>query len=381
MGHQTLTLSEPRSDRAVFVLDDACDIAGFEALVSGQLTLSFAPSLEQRVRNGHETLCRAIADGRHIYGINTGFGALAGRMVDGDDLPTLQKNLVYHLATGVGAPLSWAHGRALLLARLIVLSKGYSGCDVTLLALMRDVLNIGLSPVVPEKGTVGASGDLTPSSHMALALMGEGAFIAKDGTRYDHLAAFDAFGMTPLVLKDREGLALVNGTSAMTGIAALNAAKTARALNLGLRSAAAYADIMGARTEAYDAAFSMVRPHPGQTRAQEILRDLLHGSTRLADQPIALQTAAGRISEGGEGAWPQDPYSLRCLPQIFGAVFDAVAFHDDIVARELHSVTDNPLIVADEPYALHGGNFYGQHVGFASDMITTALIKLGVLLE
>jgi tyrosine ammonia-lyase len=226
-------------------------------------------------------------------------------------------------------------------------------------------------------GTVGASGDLTPLSHMMLALFGEGDVLLKG----EPTAAVEAFRRTnlhPLVPAHKEALAFVNGTSAMTGIAALNACDAARAVDVALRLTVLYAELLHGRTEAYDLRFSAVRPHLGQRTATAELLRLCAGSRRLKKFSRAhvnpeMFDQFG-VAPGNEV--PQDPYTLRCAPQIYGAVLDVLSFHNTIVETELNSVTDNPIFFEDE--VLHGGNFYGQHVAFASDALLTAIIKLAV---
>lgn len=375
------THQQAETSRSFVELNGEFSLQDFASVATLKANVALPRPVLDRVATAHERLGSLMAQERHVYGINTGFGSLAGRVVEAKELPDLQKNLVYHLATGTGAPLSWLHGRALLLARLVVLSKGYSGCSPELLVQMAEILNAGLAPIVPEKGTVGASGDLTPSSHMALALMGEGGFIDQNGETYPGKRALDGNGIQPLKLKDREGLALVNGTSAMTGIAAANASLVETAVTFALRSAAVYADIMGVRTEAWSPHLSAVRPHPGQIDAQSRLAELVADSARVQPEMIASQRVEPGIGVEGEAVWPQDPYSLRCLPQAFGAVLDMVAFHNDVVVRELNAVTDNPILVEGEPFAIHGGNFYGQHVGFVSDSLVMAMIKVAIVME
>jgi tyrosine ammonia-lyase len=206
---------------------------------------------------------------------------------------------------------------------------------------------------------------------MTLALFGEGQVLLKG----DRMSATDAFRITrlsPLTPSDREALAFVNGTSAMTAVAALNAIDAQRALELALRSTVLYAELLGGRSEAYHAHFAAVRPHAGQQWATRELHRLCAGSRRL--QPYAPKFLPAETI--GINELPQDPYTIRCAPQIFGAIADVLRFHNDIVETELNSVTDNPIFFDDD--VLHGGNFYGQHVAFASDALMTAIVKLAV---
>jgi tyrosine ammonia-lyase len=267
------------------------------------------------------------------------------------------------------------------MSRLLSICAGHSGASPALVALMIRSLDLGLAPWVPEKGTVGASGDLTPSAHMALALMGEGAFIGPDGARLPAAGVLADAATEPYTLDRRDGLALVNGTSCMTGIAALTGVDAQTALDTALRLSVAHAEALGGRTEAWHPAFGAVRPHPGQIAVLESL-----GATAANAPRLDRHRAAERRLAAGDGhrrlaATPQDPYTIRCVPQVLGAVADVIAFHRGIVEIELNAATDNPIFLDDEPSALHGGNFYGQHVAFASDALSTALVKMAVLAE
>jgi tyrosine ammonia-lyase len=329
------------------------------------------------MRRSRASLQRAVQENRLIYGVTTGFGPLAGRFIDPEQTEQLQRNLVSHLACGVGRTFDRRQTRAIMAARAINLSKGHSAVRPESVQLLVDCLNADLLPIIPSMGTVGASGDLTPLAHMTWALFGEGEVLLK-GRLMKASEAFLSTNLKPLVPAHKEALAFVNGTSAMTGIAALNGCDTRRALDLALRLTVLYAELMQGRIEAFDGRFSAVRPHPGQRKATaEILR-LCQGSRRLrtfAHTYLPPETFNEHcVSPGHEVA--QDPYTVRCAPQIYGAVLDVLSFHDQVVEIELNSVTDNPIFFDED--VLHGGNFYGQHVSFASDALMTAVIKLAV---
>lgn len=313
-----------------------------------------------------------------VYGLTTGFGPLSGHSVPAGAAPQHQTRLIAHLATGVGAPLGLQEARALMLVRLATLAQGRSRVSPALPALMAALLNAGLAPEIPEKGTVGASGDLTPSAHMALALTGQGAFFDADGQRLAGTRAFDRLGLAPARLEGRDGLALVNGTAAMTGIGALTLFEARRLAVHALTGAAVFAVLMNARREAYSALISDRRPHPGQRRAQRWLTELLPAPA--PDPKLPPRATAVLPSASDAGTPMQDAYSLRCLPQAFGAVFDFLDHASRTVIVELASVTDNPLF-DDDGRAVHGGNFYGQHVAFAMDQAALCLTKLGLILE
>ena len=371
-------LAEIGSEVAAVELGSAAEgfvsLEQFVDVVCGARKFVVSQASVQAMQRSRCVLEQAMEERRVVYGVTTGFGPLAGRYIDLQDTEELQRNLVYHLASGVGAPFSPVQTRAIMAARAVNLAKGHSGIRPEAVQLLLDCLEADLLPIIPCMGTVGASGDLTPLAHMALALLGEGEVLLR-GERMEASRALQIAGLRPLTTAHREALAFVNGTSAMTAIAALNAVDFGRALRLALRYTVLYAELLGGRLEAYSPQFSAVRPHVGQQWATEELVGLCADSRRL--QPYApkfLPPATAGVHEV-----PQDPYTIRCAPQIFGAIADVLRFHNETVETELNSVTDNPIFVGDD--VLHGGNFYGQHVAFASDALMTALIKLAIYSE
>jgi len=336
-----------------------------------------------RMRASHTALARMVEERRRIYGVTTGYGPLASHPISPEHAGELQRNLVYHLCTGVGKPLSRLHTRAMMVARAASLARGYSGVSETLFRTLLDCLDRDVVPVVPEMGTVGASGDLTPLAHVALAMLGEGEMWYR-GERMPAAQALHAAGIRPITLGHKEGIALVNGTSCMTGIAAINAERAQRAADLALRLSVLFAECLGGRLEAWDPRFAVARPHAGQVTAHAALARWSAGSARLranVQPPERLDESAARDGWLPEGELPQDPYTIRCVPQLVGAVLDVLTFHDNIVATELQSATDNPLVFADDEAILHGGNFYGQHVAFASDTLLLGVAKLAIHAE
>lgn len=338
-------------------------------IARGEALAVVGDAARRRMRDAAAALERVVRDGGVVYGVTTGFGPLARHRVPAGDAATLQRNLLYHLASGVGAPLSRLHARALMAARVASLARGHSGVSAEVVELLLACLARDVVPVVPERGTVGASGDLTPLAHVALVLVGEGRATV-GGRTLPGAEALRAAGLAPVTLGGKDGLALVNGTSAMTGIAAVNAVRAHALVQLALRCAALGAEVLEGRGEAWDARFGDARPHPGQREAHAALLAHAAGSERLR--------GAGA---GDEGEAHQDAYTLRCVPQLAGAVLDVLAFHDGIVATELRSATDNPLVFAADGEVLHGGNFFGQHVAFASDALATAVVQLAAWAE
>ncbi|WP_168210551.1 HAL/PAL/TAL family ammonia-lyase [Persicimonas caeni] len=351
-------------------------------VVRGRRRVELSPAARERMLASRELLDRMVAEKRRVYGVTTGYGPLATQYIDPAQSAELQRKLIYHLATGVGEPFAPVYVRALMFARAVSLSRGASAVRPRAVELILDCLEHDILPVIPSLGTVGASGDLTPLAHMALALLGE-ADVMYDGQRRPAAEVFDEVGLEPLDIAHKEGLGLVNGTSAMTGLALVNQTDTDRAFDLALRLAVLYAELLEGRREAWDPLLGRLRPHPGQGSVHERLMALSASSARLQpipDEPARLDLAGdGPVDHGRD--LPQDAYTLRCIPQLFGAVLDTLDFHGQTVARELDSVTDNPVFDVENGRVVHGGNFYGQHISFASDALSNAIIKLAVHAE
>lgn len=309
---------------------------------------------------------RIVAEGRTVYGVTTGFGKLANVRIEAHDVRQLQRNLVVSHAMGVGDPLATEVVRAMLLLRAQSLAQGFSGIRVEVIELLLAMLNAGVHPIVPSQGSVGASGDLAPLSHVALTLIGEGT--AETGGRVmPSQEALASVGLAPVTLEAKEGLALINGTQAMTAIGALVVADA--------RQLAVVADISGAMSlEAlkgtrapFDARVTTVRPHPGAAASAANLLRL------SADSPIhASHADCDKI---------QDAYSLRCMPQVHGASRDALAHVAEVLTREINSVTDNPLVFADDDLVISAGNFHGQPVAVAMDYAKIAIAELANIAE
>jgi len=348
----------------------------------GEAAATLHPEARARLAASRARFERCLSEDRLVYGVTTGFGPLANRRTAPSDIETLQRNLIYHLASGVGAPYPYAEARAVLAARLSSIAQGYSGASDDLVDLILSVLNAGLAPVMPEKGTVGASGDLTPLAHAALALMGEGAFLDARGDVHPAGPCLREHGFAPLSLASRDGLALVNGTSAMTGVAALALERFDQALLWAHLLSGVHAECLEGRDEAWHEAFALARGHPGQERAGALLRRIAEGGARW-DRSRAADAVAGarQGSPDTHARAHQDPYTIRCVPQILGAIIDIAQPARAIVLRELNASTDNPIFTDEAPFALHGGNFYGQHVAFAADTLRMAATKLAILSE
>jgi histidine ammonia-lyase len=304
--------------------------------------------------------------GDAIYGVTTGFGRLANIQIEPKDAAQLQLNLVRSHAAGTGEPLAIDFVRAAGVLRVSSLSAGHSGIRESTLDLLVALLNRGVTPVVPRQGSVGASGDLAPLAHMTLTLIGEGEAFYR-GERMPSARALQLAGLEPIELGAKEGLALVNGTEVMTGIAALCQLRAERLI--------AAADVIGAMAleaflgtdRVFDRRINALRPHPGQSRVAENLRALLQGS-----QIMESHRDCGRV---------QDPYSYRCIPVVHGAVRDAARHARGVIETEAISVTDNPLVFPEDGEFLTGGNFHGQPVALACDLLKISLAELAGISE
>ena len=365
---------------AVHELDGHLDLGTANAVVEGRVRVALSPAARARCEDAHARLLRLIGEGRHVYGVTTGFGPLANRLIGPGNGVALQQNLIHHLASGQGPALTWSEARAVVLARLASIAKGASGASAETIDALVTLLSSELAPELPARGTVGASGDLTPLAHLALCLQGRGGFLDRAGARLDGGAALTRLGVRPLSLDRRDGLALVNGTSAMTGIALRNVQAFARALDWALALSAAMAECLGGRAEAWHPEFGRLRPHPGQVRAADELRRRVDGSERIERRPIALRQLSNDAEV--EETPGQDAYTLRCVPQVVGACADLADWHAGVVEIELNAVTDNPVLPESyDPPALHGGNFMGQHIALAADALGTAVVVWAGLAE
>lgn len=319
-----------------------------------------------RVNKARALVDRVAAGDAASYGINTGFGTLAEVRIDKKDLQTLQRNLIVSHAAGVGHPLSIPEARALLLLRCNVLAKGFSGVRASTLRLGLEMLNRGVTPVVPERGSVGASGDLAPLAHLALVLIGEGeAFF--DGVRMPGRDALRKAGLEPVVLEAKEGLTLVNGTQAMcaVGVPSLLAAEELAEL-FDLAGAITIEGMLGSH-HPFIAAVHAVRPHPGHGTVAEHMRSLLKGSAIVDSHKDCAKV--------------QDPYSMRCIPQVHGAAREGLSFTRRILEVEVNAGTDNPLVFADTEEIISAGNFHGQPISLALDVLAMSLTQLASISE
>jgi histidine ammonia-lyase len=349
-------------DGASLTLEQTAAVAGGEEV---QLANSARPRID-RARQFVESL---IARGEVVYGINTGFGKLADVSIPADKLRELQLNLVRSHSCGVGDPLPERVVRAMMLHRANVLAKGYSGCRQLVIETLLKMLNAGIHPVIPSRGSVGASGDLAPLSHLALVAIGEGEANYK-GERIAGAEAMNRASITPLILEAKEGLALLNGTQAMTAVGSLALLAAERLADAADVTGAMSLEALKGTPVAFDYKIHAARPHPGQMNSARRLRELIEGSEI-------------RESHRDHQADPrvQDAYALRCMPQVHGAVRDALNHARRILEIEINSATDNPLVFAESEEVISGGNFHGEPLALAMDYAAIAIADLGTISE
>ncbi len=340
----------------------------FEA-AQGGAAAEVTPAARERMEASRAVIERVIHSGATVYGVNTGFGKLASVRISGEQIEQLQLNLVRSHACGVGPALSETETRAMLLLRANAIAKGFSGVRPVVAETLCAILNAGLHPVIPSQGSVGASGDLAPLAHLALVAIGEGEAIYR-GRRMAGGEALGAAGIAPLTLEAKEGLALLNGTQGMLALLALALRDAEIAVDTADVAAALSLDALRGSPAAFDPRIASARPFAGHATTARNLERLNRGSEIRESHRSAQKDP--RV---------QDPYSLRCAPQVHGAVRDALAQIRATVEIELNSATDNPLVFADSGEVISGGNFHGQPLAMAADQLAVALATLGGISE
>ena len=345
-----------------------------EAASAGGTRVALDSAARARVALSRASIEKILAEGQTVYGVNTGFGKLSDVRIPAEKLADLQINLVRSHAGGVGAPLSEAESRAMLLLRANVLAKGFSGVRPELVDLLIALLNTGVHPVIPEKGSVGASGDLAPLAHLALVVIGEGEAFYR-GERLAGGEALQRAGLQPLPLTAKEGLALLNGTQAMTAVGGLATSRARRVARLCDLSGAMSLEALMGTPAAFDARIHLARPHPGQVASAAHLLRLMEGSEI-------------RESHREHDSRVQDAYCLRCMPQVHGAVRGVLEHVAGILEIEAGSATDNPLIfpeagggMNDPGTVISGGNFHGAPLAYVFDYAAAAVTDLGCITE
>jgi histidine ammonia-lyase len=340
-------------------------LAELDAILRERKPIALAKDAQAAVKRSHAWLQQRLKESdTPIYGVNTGFGALHDRSIAKRDLAQLQKNLVMSHACGSGDPVPAEIVRAMLVLKVQNMAFGHSAVALSTVQRLIDMHNADVLPVVYERGSLGASGDLAPLAHLALPLLGLGEVVT-EGKRMPTAHALKKLGWAPVELGPKEGLALLNGTQFMNAYAALLTLKSMRLAHLADAIAAVSLDAFDGRMEPFHPSVHAVRPHPGQAQVAGHMRELLDGSGIGAQEKKHVQ----------------DPYSFRCIPQVHGASRDAIAHVATVVQRELEAVTDNPTVFDDEDLIISAGNFHGQPLALALDFLAIAMAELGSISE
>lgn len=337
------------------------DLAYIAKAKPGQVKLMIESNAWEKMKKSRQIILDIVKKGKPIYGINTGFGALASKQIAVEDLEQLQYNLIRSHCTGVGRPFSREVTRAIMLSRANCLIQGFSGVTPETIALLLDFINYGLNPVIPEKGSVGASGDLAPLSHIALALIGEGE-VEFGGKVLKSDFAIDQIGLTPAKLGPKDGLALINGTSVMLALGTLALIEAKKLMKLADVISCLTLDAVRGTSSAFDERISLLKPQPGQLDVSRNLLRLIKGSEI-------------NVSHKDDGK-VQDPYSLRCIPQVHGACRQTLRHTEEVLRIELNSVTDNPLVFIDSGDVVSGGNFHGEALALTMDYLAMGLAEI-----
>ena len=337
------------------------------AIHQGGVQLQLDGACRPGIRASQQVVQRAADGDAPVYGVNTGFGKLANKRISKEQLATLQGNLIRSHCVGVGEPLSAPVMRLMLALKAASLARGYSGVRETVVDTLIAVFNAGLVPWVPSQGSVGASGDLAPLAHMTLALMGEG-FMLVDGTAAPALALLQAAGIAPIKLGAKEGLALINGTQTSTALALHALLSFEPVLEAALVIGALTIDAARGSDGPFDPRIHALRGQPGQIDVAQYYRSLLAGSSI-------------RLSHLDGDDRVQDPYCLRCQPQVVGACLDQLRHAATVLLREANAVTDNPLVFAQDGAMLSGGNFHAEPVALAADGMALAIAEVGAIAE
>jgi histidine ammonia-lyase len=352
--------------KTIFLGVEGMTLENLVAIARKGTPVQLTADAEKQIQKSRVLIERWVQEERRIYGITTGFGALSEVAISKEDTRQLQKNILMSHAAGVGRPFDEETVRAILALRIKDLARGHSGIRLSTVQQLVAMLNWGVCPLIPEKGSVGASGDLAPLAHLGLVLIGMGEAFFK-GQRLTGRQALNKCGLKPLRLEAGEGLALVNGTQVMTavgGLALYDAVRLAKLTDIA--AAMSLEVLMGSRTE-FDPKIHEARPHPGQAAAADNMARITQQS-----EIISSHKDCGRV---------QDAYTLRCSPQVHGASRDAIRYCRDVIETEMNSSTNNPLIFADTQEFLLGGNFHGQPVAMAMDFLGIAVAELADISE
>ena len=356
----------------VFIDGENLSIEDVAAVARDHVEVEIPQEVKRKVQKCRQILEDIINEKKVVYGVTTGFGALGSILISPEHIKELQINLIRSHSAGVGKALDKDIIRALMLLRANTLAKGNSGIRLETLETLVQMINKRVHPIIPEKGSVGASGDLAPLSHMVLVMIGEGEAEYK-GEKISGKEALRRAGIHPLTLDSKEGIALNNGTQMMTAIAVLALHDAEKLVKTAEIAAALSLEALSGISDAFDERIHQVRPHHGQITSARNIKSLISGSKIIKSSEEVIKNSETRP--------PQDPYSLRCAPQVLGVARDTLSHLRRIIETEINSATDNPLIFVEDKACLSGGNFHGQPISVAMDMLGIALTIIGNMSE
>ena len=343
-------------------INNICDVA------FNNTKVELGAEAQKKIVESREYIEGRINNGDIIYGVNTGFGAFSDVSISQEEIVQLQKNLIRSHSVGIGEPFSIEETKAIMLLRANALSRGHSGIRPVVVEKILEYLNNNIIPVIPQKGSVGASGDLAPLSHLALALIGEGTVWSDDQKPVAVEKVLSKKGIKPLELQAKEGLSLINGCQVMTAVGALNLYKGRRLLWMTDLAGSMTLEALKGTRSAFDPLISAVRPHPGEAKTARNILKLMGETSEIAESHLDC----GRV---------QDAYSLRCMPAVHGAAKDALRYVEKVLVTEANSSTDNPLVFAKDGKVLSCGNFHGEPVAFSLDFAAIAVSGMASISE
>ncbi len=342
-------------------------------------TLQMSASEQKKIEDCYNFL-NDFAKDKVIYGINTGFGPMAQYRVSDNELQELQYNIVRSHSTGAGTPLSPTEVRSAMLARYSTFIQGHSGVHIDVARQLQNFINKGIYPFIPEHGSVGASGDLVQLSHITLCLIGEGEVFYRNEW-HPTAEVLEKEGLKPLQLRLRDGLSSVNGTAVMTGIGIVNLHNAWKLFGMAVLQSTMINEIVSSYDDFYSPVLNGFKLHEGQQKVAEMMRELAQGNELMSDRQKELYEQVNSDTYFGNGKKVQPYYSLRCVPQILGPVYDTLKNCEKVLVNEFNSVDDNPVVDVETRNVYHGGNFHGDYISFEMDKMKMAVTKLTMLAE
>lgn len=358
-------------------INEYLSLQEFESVIFGNNKIRVSPAVINRVEESFNFL-KEFSENKVIYGVNTGFGPMAQYRIKNENRNQLQYNLIRSHSSGTGKPMDATFVKAAILARLNTLSLGHSGVHPSVIHLMTELINRDITPLIFEHGGVGASGDLVQLAHLALVLIGEGEVFYK-GERKTTQEVFEIENLKPIQVEIREGLALMNGTSVMTGIGVVNVHNANKLLDWSIKCSCAINEIVQAYDDHFSAELNQTKRHSGQQDVAKRMRDNLSDSTLIRKREDHLYT--GENEEDIFKEKVQEYYSLRCVPQILGPVLETINNVASILEDEFNSANDNPIIDVKNQHVYHGGNFHGDYISLEMDKLKLVITKLSMLAE